>query len=270
MKDTKLPHFPFFARDWLTDERVMLMTLECQGAYLKLLCYQWLEKSVPANVKQLAALCGVTPEHFSEEIWPDLTEAFQSIGERLQNPRLEKIRVSTEELIAKKSEAGRRGAEKRWKGKDSTPISTPIADQSDPNAIHIQSHSQIQEEDGSRDSDSSGVMSEESATVHEALMFKFRFGHLKAMDIVERLSPTMADLEDWDRYEDAKGTRLAMHNMKRYKNPREIPQEKQGTETTTTNKRKTFAQMDADDYAAKKAEFDKERESDVSGNTDNA
>ena len=27
MKDNKLPHFPFFARDWLTDTRVMLMDL---------------------------------------------------------------------------------------------------------------------------------------------------------------------------------------------------------------------------------------------------
>ena len=94
MKDTKLPHFPFFARDWLTDERVMLMTLECQGAYLRLLCYQWLEGSIPDSPKKLASLCMTSLEHFEAEIWPDIGDAFNEIAvQRLQNPRLETIRV---------------------------------------------------------------------------------------------------------------------------------------------------------------------------------
>jgi len=268
MKDTKLPHFPFYARDWLTDERVMLMTLECQGAYLRLLCYQWLEGSIPSSSKNLAALCMTSVEHFEAEIWPDIRDAFASISvERLQNPRLQAIKEDTEALVAKKSEAGKLGAAKRWKGKVGAPNSTAMPEQSDPNAIQIHSHIQIQDDDGSRES---GSLTKETATVYETLMFQFRFGHLKAMNIVETLGTTMDDIKDWVRYENAKGTRLACHNMKSFKNPMDIPQEKMGTETTKSG-RKTFAQMDADEYEAKKEEFNKEMGgTDVSGNSEDA
>ena len=256
MKDPKLPHFPFFARDWLTDERVMLMTLECQGAYLRLLCYQWLEGSIPSSSKNLAALCMTSVEHFEAEVWPDIGASFSSISvERLQNPRMETIRVETEARVAKAVANGKKGAEKRWGKKDDRP---PMANQSDPNAIHIhnQSHNQNQDGDGSRES-GSVLGNKESASVYETLMFQFRFGHLKALNIVETLGTTMEDIKDWVSYENAKGTRLACHNMKTFKNPMDIPQEKVGTETTKKG-RKTFAQMDADDYEAKKNEFDKE------------
>ena len=56
-----------------------------------------------------------------------------------------------------------------------------------------------------------------------------------------------------------KGTKLCRFNMKAFKNPRDIPEEKKGTETT---QRKTFSQMDADEYQAKKAELEKEKEND--------
>ena len=268
MKDTKLPHFPFYARDWLTDERVMLMTLECQGAYLRLLCYQWLEGSIPSSPKNLAALCMTSVENFEAEIWPDIKDAFASISvERLQNPRLQAIKEDTEALVAKKSEAGRMGAAKRWKGQDSTPNSTAMPEQSDPNAIQIQSHIQTQEDDGSR---ASGSLTEDTAKVYETLMFQFRFGHIKALAIAEEVGTTMDDIKDWVRYENAKGTRLACHNMKTFKNPRDIPEEKLGTETTKKG-RKTFAQMDADEYEAKKEEFNKEMGgTDVSGNSEDA
>ena len=272
MKDTKLPHFPFFARDWLTDERVMLMTLECQGAYLRLLCYQWLEGSIPDSPKKLASLCMTSLEHFEAEIWPDIGDAFNEIAvQRLQNPRLETIRVETEAKVAKAIENGKRGAAKRWKdNQDSDPNSPPLATQSDPNAIHNHNHSQIQDDDdGSSLISKSGELTQETAEVYERLMFTFRFGHLKALNITETLGTTMEDLDDWGRYENAKGTRLTCHHMKMYKNPRDIPEEKQGTESSS--KRKTFAQIDEEEYAKKKADFDKEQgENDVSGNSESA
>ena len=261
MKDNKLPHFPFFARDWLTDERVMLMDLAQQGAYIKLLCYQWLEKSIPMDPKQLAALCGVSPEYFLEDIWPSIDPSFSVIGDRLVNPRMEEIRAETEARVAKAVENGKKVAAKRWKNSDpnSDPNGPPMADHSDPNAIHNQSHihNQSQDDDSSDAPVSkSGVITELSADVYEALMFNFGFGHHKALSIVETLEPTTDDLNDWRRYEEAKGTRLTRHHMKRYKNARDVPQEKEGTDNA--KQRKTFSQMEADDYAAKKAELEKE------------
>ena len=272
MKDNKLPHFPFYARDWLTDTRVMLMDLATQGAYIKLLCYQWLEGGIPRDEKQLATLCGTTEEKFAA-IWLELNDAFEVNGdEKLVNPRLEEIRGDAEERVAKAIENGRKGAEKRWKGnKDSPPNSPPMADHSDPNAIQNQNHIQTQDDDASGDlkSTESSSFSEEVAKVYEQLMFTFGFGHLKALDIAEKLGTTEEDLRDWTLYERAKGTKLTRHHMKRFKNPRDIPQEVVGTDES--NKRKTFAQMDEDDYAKKKAEFNKEQgDSDVSGNSESA
>ena len=270
MKDNKLPHFPFFARDWLTDTRVMLMDLATQGAYIKLLCYQWLEGGIPRDEKQLATLCGTTEETFVQ-IWLELNDAFEVNGDgKLVNPRLEAIRGETEAKVAKAIENGKKGAAKRWKNSD--PIATPLPDHSDPNTIHIHSHSHSQEEDGSRpEPESADPFTQETAEVHEALMLRFRFGHLKALDMVQNIGTTLEDLRDWERYEEAKGTRLAKFQMKTFKNPRDIPPEKKGTETTETTNRKTFAQMDADEYAAKKAEFEKEKgDSDVSGNSESA
>jgi len=244
----------------------MLMPLEVQGAYLRLLCYQWLEGSLPSNPKNLAALCLTSAEHFDSEIWPTLADCFNETSvERLVNPRLEAIRGETVAKAAKAVENGRKGAAKRWKNSERATVenSPPI---SDPNAIQSQSHTHSQEKDSSGASGS--VLNEGNAEVYEALMFTFRFGHLKALEMVERLNPTMEDLSDWSKYENAKGTKLMKFNMKAFKNPRDIPVEKEGTDTT--NKRKTFSQMDADDYAAKKAEFEKEMGgNDVSGNSEN-
>jgi hypothetical protein len=52
----RAPAFQFYAADWLADERVKLMSYEEQGVYLFLLCHEWLEGSIPADLTHLARL----------------------------------------------------------------------------------------------------------------------------------------------------------------------------------------------------------------------
>lgn len=243
-RDTKLPHFPFYARDWLTDEKVMLMGLSQQGAYIRLLCYQWLEGSIPRDPSKLAALCGCSQEEFLEHIWPSIDEVFEVVDKRLVNKRLDEIKIETQKRVDALSTAGKRGAEKRWgghKGSDSPP-----------DAIHSHSHIQTEDDDDVEINGPPNTTAE--AMIMDELMRVFGFGHLKAMDIANKLKPTLDDLQAWANEEEKLGTRLTRHLMKRYKNPSDVPEEKEGTQ------RKTFSQMADDDYAKKKTELEEETE----------
>lgn len=51
------PWFRFWAKEYLTDIAVATMPLVAQGAYLRLLCYQWKAGGLPDNTGELALLC---------------------------------------------------------------------------------------------------------------------------------------------------------------------------------------------------------------------
>lgn len=57
----KDPAMPFYVNDYLASPRVMCMTLEQQGAYVRLLCLCWAsgDASLPDDDKQLASLSGM-------------------------------------------------------------------------------------------------------------------------------------------------------------------------------------------------------------------
>jgi hypothetical protein len=55
---SKPPAFQFYPSDWLGSQRVSLMTLEEEGAYIRLLSYCWQHGSIPADPEQIARLIG--------------------------------------------------------------------------------------------------------------------------------------------------------------------------------------------------------------------
>lgn len=57
----KDPAMPFYVNDWLSSSRVARMTLEQQGAYMRLLCHCWASQdaSLPADDDSLKALSGL-------------------------------------------------------------------------------------------------------------------------------------------------------------------------------------------------------------------
>ena len=129
----KAPAFQFYPRDYVSDERVIAMTLEERGAYIQLLCHQWLEQTIPENEKVCAKLCGVSTRVF-RRLWPALAPCFEDIGDgRLQNVKLEAQRKQDDEWREGQATHGRKGAEKRWAGHDKPnrePMATPMANDS--------------------------------------------------------------------------------------------------------------------------------------------
>lgn len=112
----RLPYFKNYAQDWLSSNRVELMSLAQVGAYWVLLCKAWCEES-----------CTLVPEPEQLKIlarWRDDTDGdFAPVlacfpltrnGKRRYNPRLFKERQEALHYHAQQSEGGKKGMQARW------------------------------------------------------------------------------------------------------------------------------------------------------------
>jgi uncharacterized protein YdaU (DUF1376 family) len=113
--DNKSPAFQFYPSDFLSDEKVMLMTNQEVGCYIKLLCINWKQGSIPDDVEKLAKLCGEDGTAMAQ-LWQSVGMCFETNGKpgRLINKRIEKERKKQEEYRKTKSESGKLGAHNRW------------------------------------------------------------------------------------------------------------------------------------------------------------
>lgn len=113
----KSPAFQFYPRDCLADRNVAVMNTEEFGAYMKLLCFCWLEGSLPDDVEDLAMTAGVDVLRFQAMWAKKIGRCFRKADEgRLVHPRLDEERRKQEEYREQKSEAGRAGNAARWGG----------------------------------------------------------------------------------------------------------------------------------------------------------
>lgn len=109
----KSPAFQFYPKDFLTDEKQVVMSLAEAGAYIRLLSKCWLEGSLPADLAQLARLCGATRRQM-KEMWPALGRCFQETEDgRLRHGRLDREREKQETYRQRQSDHGRASAAKR-------------------------------------------------------------------------------------------------------------------------------------------------------------
>lgn len=135
MSDDKSPAFPFYPKDYESDENVKMMTLEQEGAFLRLLCHAWLHESIPGDVPSLAKICRVAPSKMAR-LWPGVKPCFhRDDAGRLVNRKLEKIREGQRRFRQERSESGRKGAARKWSGRmaqpengDGSAIREPLAD----------------------------------------------------------------------------------------------------------------------------------------------
>lgn len=104
----KAPAFQWYAADYLADERVMLMSLEAEGAYVRLLSLCWREGSIPANAALLSAMCKQAGPKVIKEVLPCFTKAGAPSG-RLVHKRLEEERAKQLAHRTKQAENGRNG-----------------------------------------------------------------------------------------------------------------------------------------------------------------
>lgn len=117
MAKEKRPYMPFYGREFYQDEKVLLMTLEQEGAFKRLLWNCWQERSIPSDLAKLAAICKNTPpKYFEKRIWPALKACFTPTEDgRLINNKIERVRQESQKYHDGQSERGKLGAEKRWR-----------------------------------------------------------------------------------------------------------------------------------------------------------
>jgi len=111
----KAPAFQFYAGDYLSSSRVTLMTLEEEGAYVRLLCHCWLSGSIPKDPEQIARLIG---KGASTTLASNVATMFQADGCRLLHDKLNALRAEREQWLEKSRKGGLASAAKRAKQKE--------------------------------------------------------------------------------------------------------------------------------------------------------
>lgn len=109
------PAFQFYPSDWLSSQRVQLMTLEEEGAYIRLLCYCWNHGSIPNDPEKIARIIS---KGASTTLATTLATMFQPDGDKLVHERLEAEREKQATWKAKSSEGGKKSAESRKKQRE--------------------------------------------------------------------------------------------------------------------------------------------------------
>lgn len=99
-------YFAFYPYEFLSDERVLAMTLEQVGAYLLLICSQWINGSIPSDIPTLARLLKRTTAEM-EILWAGVGPCFSDhpdLPGRLVQKRVEEERARAISAITKERE----------------------------------------------------------------------------------------------------------------------------------------------------------------------
>lgn len=151
--------FPMFPAEFLADEKHSLLTNEELGVYVKLLCRQWMDGSIPGDADALRRLCGCNADAL-----PMVLKCFvhsQQKG-RLVNRWLDMERKKVTDKSYQASEA----AKDRWnktKGLDADALRTH--DISDADALRT--HMQNENENENDKKIIASTSSEQGSTVRE-------------------------------------------------------------------------------------------------------
>lgn len=108
--------FLLWARDWLTDEQLVLMSAAAKGCFIDLLAHCWLEGSVPACSEHLARIVRLDARAFAD-VWRELAPRFRphvDLPDRLVNGRMEDERRAADERRKARQDKAKRAAEARW------------------------------------------------------------------------------------------------------------------------------------------------------------
>lgn len=111
MAKEKVPAFQFYPKDFLTDERVVLMSNTEIGIYVRLLCYCWLEGSLPLDTGALAHMARTPMRQFTK-IWEHsvVKQCFVVNGDgRMHHKRLDLEREKQGTFRRRQSDNGGRG-----------------------------------------------------------------------------------------------------------------------------------------------------------------
>lgn len=104
---------PYDVVAFSTDERAMMLTLEEEGAFHRLLRHAWINGSVPDDIAALARICRCKSVAHMQKLWPALDPFWPNDpldATRRLNPKQE----SEREFKLEKSGKAKESAVKRW------------------------------------------------------------------------------------------------------------------------------------------------------------
>jgi len=107
------PAFQFYPSDWLSSQRVQMMTLEEEGAYIRLLASCWQHGSIPADLERCARLLGKGASTTLVTVVQAMFQPCPNDSTKLVHDRLEKERQKQASWREKSAEGGRKSAQKR-------------------------------------------------------------------------------------------------------------------------------------------------------------
>lgn len=103
------PAFQFYASDFIAG--TTSMTAKAVGAYIRLLCHQWMNGNVPSKIHALKLITGTNAKVFMPIIESKFEQKSDENGDRFWiNKRLETVRLSQQAFVEKQRE----NANKRW------------------------------------------------------------------------------------------------------------------------------------------------------------
>ena len=120
-------YFPFYPKDWLTDDSVLSLSSEEKGYYIDLLCIDWLNGGFPIDEHFLKNFLKISSQR-AKKFWKKVNEKFIEIEGKFTNKKLAKLRESIDSIKLTRSEAGKEGAKKRWQTHGKR-IANPIANE---------------------------------------------------------------------------------------------------------------------------------------------
>lgn len=129
-RDNRPPAFLFYVDDFVSDGVVEAMTTKEIGAYILLLCKAWREDppgSIPADDRVLARWSRLTPDEWSECRTGVLAAFSLGTDDRWHQKRMRSEFSKLMTSMRNRSEAGRIGAESRWRKCDSHAIANATA-----------------------------------------------------------------------------------------------------------------------------------------------
>jgi len=109
----KRPSFQFYPGDWLSSQRVALMSLDEEGAYIRALSFCWNHGSIPSDPEKLARLIGKGASTTLATTLATMFEPDSNDPSKLVHSRLNAERAKQDEWSRKSSEGGRKSAELR-------------------------------------------------------------------------------------------------------------------------------------------------------------
>jgi len=114
----KSPAFQFYPADYLSSRTIRRLTLEQRGAWLELICSEWLDGPLENDPAELASIVGVSAKEFAR-LWPGLDRCFELENGKLLNPRLEREREAQAANRERWQKLGQSGNDKQRALRDS-------------------------------------------------------------------------------------------------------------------------------------------------------